>query len=177
MNDSAIGVQPVDERRSSRPGPERSPSLYEAQDLSDEERARFRAIAKESSAARAAARRGEGPSPIHPINKPALDPLDLMEQRAGNGLTSLSLFSGGGGLDLGYERAGFAHLASYEWLEPAAATLVKARPDWLVFGGDDGDVRRVDWTTTTVSTCSMAARPASRSPQPAVRREPRILGT
>jgi len=69
-----------------------------------------------------------------------------MEQQLGNGLMALSLFSGGGGLDLGYERAGFTHLASYEWLEPAAATLVKARPDWLVYGGDEGDVRYVDWT-------------------------------
>ncbi|MEU6072270.1 DNA (cytosine-5-)-methyltransferase [Micromonospora sp. NPDC047074] len=61
------------------------------------------------------------------------------------GLRSLSLFSGGGGLDLGFERAGFDHVASYEIMEDAAATIVKARPDWQVFGGEDGDVRNVDW--------------------------------
>ncbi|MFI7490793.1 DNA cytosine methyltransferase [Micromonospora echinaurantiaca] len=64
---------------------------------------------------------------------------------ASTGLRSISLFSGGGGLDIGFERAGYDHVASYEILEDAAATLVKARPDWQVYGGQDGDVRTVNW--------------------------------
>lgn len=68
-----------------------------------------------------------------------------MPQLAGNGVRALSLFSGGGGLDLGFARAGFEHVASYEILEDAAATLQKARPDWEVFGGVDGDVASMDW--------------------------------
>ncbi|MGH3443712.1 MAG: DNA cytosine methyltransferase [Nitriliruptorales bacterium] len=68
-----------------------------------------------------------------------------MPECDGNGLTSLSLFSGGGGLDLGFKRAGFEHLASYEILQEAADTLTTADPDWLVYGGDDGDVCQVDW--------------------------------
>lgn len=63
------------------------------------------------------------------------------------GLRALSLFSGGGGLDLGFDRAGYEHVASYEILEPAAATLVKAKLEWTVLGGADGDVRQVDWST------------------------------
>jgi DNA (cytosine-5)-methyltransferase 1 len=55
------------------------------------------------------------------------------------------LFSGGGGLDLGFERAGYDHAASYEIIQEAANTLVKARPDWEVHGGEDGDVRGVAW--------------------------------
>ena len=35
-----------------------------------------------------------------------LDPNDLMPSMAAHGLNALSLFSAGGGLDLGFERAG-----------------------------------------------------------------------
>ncbi len=76
---------------------------------------------------------------------PALRPVDLMLQRDDNGLRALSLFSGGGGLDLGFAQAGHRHVASYEILSDAAATLVKARPDWNVYGGPEGDVTAVDW--------------------------------
>lgn len=60
-------------------------------------------------------------------------------------MTALSLFSGGGGLDLGFERAGFAHVGSWEWLSAAGETLRANRPDWDVHSGADGDVRSVDW--------------------------------
>lgn len=81
----------------------------------------------------------------HPINTPNLRPMELMPQREGTGLRALSVFSGGGGLDLGFERAGYRHAASFEILTDAAATLKKARPDWDVHGGSDGDVTGVDW--------------------------------
>ncbi len=118
---------------------------HEPWDLTDDQRARYRRISDDSRLAKQVALRGEGPPPLHPINTPTLDPLDLMPERGANGLRALSLFSGGGGLDLGFERAGFEHLASYEILQDAANTLVKARQSWEVHGGPDGDVTQVDW--------------------------------
>jgi DNA (cytosine-5)-methyltransferase 1 len=80
------------------------------------------------------------------VNVPIFDPLQVMPLRPAHGLTSLSLFSGGGGLDLGFDRAGFQHVASYEWLQPAADTISVARPEWEVFGGPElGDVQGVAW--------------------------------
>jgi DNA (cytosine-5)-methyltransferase 1 len=68
-----------------------------------------------------------------------------MPRREVDGMSALSLFSGGGGLDLGFERAGFAHVGSWEWLAPAGETLRMNRPHWDVHSGPDGDVRNVDW--------------------------------
>lgn len=69
-----------------------------------------------------------------------------MPQRERNGLKSLSLFSGGGGLDLGFDRAGFDHVASFEIVTDAAATLSANRPQWDVRSGERGDVTRIDWS-------------------------------
>lgn len=113
--------------------------------LTDADRERYRRIADESRERKAAAVSGRGPEPVHPINVPRLDPNDLMPSCPSNGLRALSLFSGGGGLDLGFDRAGFTHVASYELLEDAASTLRQARPSWRVAGGAEGDVRGVDW--------------------------------
>ena len=124
--------------------PSRSP-YHEPWALTAEERQAFRETAQRSRAAKLAAIRGDGPPPIHPINVPGLDVSLLMPMRASCGLRALSLFSGGGGLDLGFWRAGFDHVASYEIMDAAAATLVKAHPEWDVFGGSEGDVRTVDW--------------------------------
>jgi DNA (cytosine-5)-methyltransferase 1 len=68
-----------------------------------------------------------------------------MPQRELNGLRALSLFSGGGGLDFGFDRAGFDHVASYEIVTSAAQTLRLNRPSWEVFDGKEGDVTGVDW--------------------------------
>lgn len=76
---------------------------------------------------------------------PRLNPEDLMPKLAPNRLRALSLFSGGGGLDLGFEQAGYEHVASYEILDVCARTLQKNRPQWRIFGGDSGDVQKVDW--------------------------------
>jgi DNA (cytosine-5)-methyltransferase 1 len=120
---------------------------HQPQALTAARRAWFRERAVASRSAKAAALRGDGPEPLHPIFKPNLDPLDLMPLGEPAGLVSLSLFSGGGGLDLGFDRAGFQHAASYEWLQDAAYTLQKARPDWEVHGGpEDGDVQGVSWS-------------------------------
>jgi DNA (cytosine-5)-methyltransferase 1 len=63
-----------------------------------------------------------------------------------NGLRTLSLFSGGGGLDLGFDRAGYKHIASYELIPICKETFNINRPNWKIYAGlDDGDVTKVDW--------------------------------
>ena len=50
--------------------------------------------------------------------------------------TFLSLFSGAGGLDLGFEKAGFLHTESSDILEIAVNTLRRNRSEWTVFQQD-----------------------------------------
>src|SRR5688572_25617518 len=51
----------------------------------------------------------------------------------------LGLFSGAGGLDLGFELAGFNHTESNEILPYCVDTLNKNRPKWNVIRGDIHD--------------------------------------
>lgn len=118
---------------------------HEPWELTARERAIYRERSRRSRERRKAALAGEGPAPIHDINVPVFQPIQLMPLVERDGIRALSLFSGGGGLDLGFALAGFDHVASYEILEDAAATLKKAQPDWDVRGGEDGDVRSVAW--------------------------------
>ena len=113
--------------------------------LTDDERDVYRRMSQNSREAKLRAVRGEGPEPLHAINEPRFDPLALMPARPRHDLRSLSLFSGGGGLDLGFDQAGFDHQASYEILDDAATTLLKNRPGWRVHGGVNGDVTKADW--------------------------------
>ncbi|MFA6173725.1 MAG: DNA (cytosine-5-)-methyltransferase [Kiritimatiellales bacterium] len=46
----------------------------------------------------------------------------------------VSFFTGCGGIDLGFEAAGFAHIAAFEFNELFCKTLRKNRPGWKVFG-------------------------------------------
>lgn len=69
-----------------------------------------------------------------------------MPRKPSNGLRALSLFSGGGGLDFGFERAGYSHVASYDILDVCGDTLSANRPDWQVYAGEEGDVTQVDWS-------------------------------
>ena len=87
------------------------------------------------------------PKPLHEINVPNFDPSQLMPSTRRHGLRSLSLFSGGGGLDLGFERAGYEHVASFDILEVAGRTLRTNRPRWQVFSGAGGDVTTIDWSS------------------------------
>lgn len=84
------------------------------------------------------------PSRSFPV--PKFDPSILMPKQAPNHLRTLSLFSGGGGLDLGFDLAGFEHVCSWELVSEAADTLSHNRPEWEVKGGLAGDVRSQDWT-------------------------------
>lgn len=118
---------------------------YKGRELDESERQRFRKISLASKEAKEKAQRGECEAPKHPIPTPTLDPADLMPCMGPNGLRALSLFSGGGGLDIGFDRAGYTHVASYEILPFAGEVLKAARPSWQVFSGHDGDVTQVDW--------------------------------
>lgn len=118
-------------------------------DLTDEQRDRYRATSVRSQLRKQTFLRN------HNEDAPAggiklgqrLDPEDLMPQLDRNGLTSLSLFSGGGGLDIGFERAGFAHRASIEILDVCGETLRTNRPSWEVHSGElSGDVRKVPFS-------------------------------
>lgn len=67
----------------------------------------------------------------------ALD-LEYMEP---TGYTSLGLFAGAGGLDLGFESQGFIHTEANEILPYAVDTLRHNRPDWHVVLGDVREYR------------------------------------
>jgi DNA (cytosine-5)-methyltransferase 1 len=115
-------------------------------DITEEKRDEYRQISQKSRLAKQAAEQGLHQE-LHAINKPKLDPNTLMPQLTCNGLTSLSLFSGGGGMDLGFDRSGFSHIASYELIPVCESTILKNRPNWSVFSGPEiGDVTKVDWT-------------------------------
>lgn len=115
-------------------------------DISDEKRAEYRRISHESRHAKLAAEQGLLQR-IHDVNVPNLDANDLMPVRMKNGLRALSLFSGGGGLDLGFDRAGFEHVASYELIPICKETFLLNRPSWCVYAGpNEGDVTNVDWS-------------------------------
>lgn len=113
-------------------------------ELTDEQRDRYRATSIRSQARKQAMLRGhseEAPTSGTQLGE-RLDPNDLMPQLDSNELTSLSLFAGGGGLDLGFERAGFDHRASFEILDICGQTLRANRPTWDIRSGlDAGDVR------------------------------------
>ena len=116
-------------------------------DLSDEKRAEYRKISHESRLAKVAAEQGLLKQ-IHNINIPRFKPNDLMPQLPKNGLTTLSLFSGGGGLDLGFDRAGYVHKGSYELIPICKETFTLNRPDWKTYiGPENGDVTKIDWTS------------------------------
>jgi DNA (cytosine-5)-methyltransferase 1 len=117
---------------------------YRGRELTEQQRAAFRARSQRSHRAKLHALSGQA-VPIHPVNVPAFDPRTLMPEVDPHGLAALSLFSGGGGLDLGFDRVGFSHLASFDTLEAAGETLSTNRPDWTIFAGEGGDVRAADW--------------------------------
>lgn len=63
-----------------------------------------------------------------------------------NGIPMVSFFTGCGGIDLGFEAAGYQHLAAFEFNELFCKTVRKNRPNWNIFGPPThpGDVSKVD---------------------------------
>ena len=113
--------------------------------ISEERRDWYRRVSVRSRRRKNAATTGDLAVP-RPLNVPNLDPAALMPAVAPHGLRALSLFSGGGGLDLGFEQAGFTHVASFDILDVCGATLRESRPSWEVFSGSEGDVTEQQWS-------------------------------
>ncbi len=66
----------------------------------------------------------------------------------------VSFFTGCGGIDLGFEVAGFKHLAAFEFNDLFCKTLRKNRPGWRVFGPpmDSGDISKVSEVIATLES-------------------------
>ena len=74
-------------------------------------------------------------------------PLSLDDLRKNkNHIPFVSFFTGCGGMDLGFESAGFEHIAAFEFNELFCKTLRKNRPDWDIFGPPihNGDVSKTE---------------------------------
>lgn len=86
--------------------------------------------------AKSRTKRWKGPKP------PTLD-----EMRTGPlDVPFVSFFTGCGGMDLGFEAAGYRHLAAFEINELFCKTLRHNRPEWRIFGPPthSGDVSKFD---------------------------------
>lgn len=114
-------------------------------DLTDEKREWFRQRSIQSAARKRILSSTQPVSKV--IREPRLIPATLMPLQDKCGIDSVSLFSGCGGLDIGFERAGFNHLLSVDILSICGETLKANRPNWKVLSGDEeGDVRNISWS-------------------------------
>lgn len=116
-------------------------------DLTEEQREKYRETSQRSQRRKLQLTSGVDLLAPAPAEGPGrLDPNDLMPLVPATGLSALSLFSGGGGLDVGFERAGFSHRASFEILDICGDTLRDNRPAWRVQSGATlGDVTGADF--------------------------------
>ena len=80
----------------------------------------------------------------------ALDEITSVVQ----GVPLVSFFTGCGGLDLGFEAAGYKHVAAFEFNELFCKTLRRNRPGWKVFGPPvhSGDVSKFDEVAAALRT-------------------------
>lgn len=121
-------------------------SWYDGWNISPEKRAEYSKLSRNSYKAKLKAVTENKIGYYQNINIPRFDPNILMPKLKQNELRTLSLFSGGGGLDLGFDLAGYSHAASYEILDFAAKTIKINRPSWNVFSGEEGDVTNINWS-------------------------------
>jgi DNA (cytosine-5)-methyltransferase 1 len=77
---------------------------------------------------------GKGPLTLEKLQLPA------------SGVPFVSFFTGCGGMDLGFEAAGYHHVAAFEINELFCKTLRRNRPKWRVFGPPthSGDISKFD---------------------------------
>ena len=115
-------------------------------DISEDKRQWYRDVSTRSRLRKQAARNGELEHCRQGVNVPTLRAERLMPKQKPAGLRALSLFSGGGGLDLAFDRSGYEHVGSFDILDICGATLRRSRPDWQVFSGPEGDITRVHWS-------------------------------
>ena len=73
-------------------------------------------------------------------------------RRSSNSIPFVSFFTGCGGIDIGFEAAGFDHRAAFEFEGRFCKTLRRNRPEWNVFGPptSSGDVSDVEGTVSTL---------------------------
>ncbi len=71
-----------------------------------------------------------------------------------NNIPLVSFFTGCGGMDLGFETAGFRHMAAFEFNELFCKTLRANRPKWRVFGPPthSGDVSKFEEVSAALSS-------------------------
>ena len=121
-----------------------SASWRRGNDISEEKREWFR---QKSIASASRKRRLTSLKPSEePLRESRLDIEKLMPTLSPSSIDSISLFSGCGGLDIGFERAGFDHVLSVDILDICGETLKFNRPSWKVLSGEKkGDVRNIDW--------------------------------
>lgn len=100
---------------------------------------RFGAVYDDLVYADSRSRAWAGRSPLH-LSDLASEP---------NGIPFVSFFAGCGGMDLGFEAAGFKHAAAFEINELFCKTLRRNRPMWNVLGPptNEGDVSDVEQIT------------------------------
>ena len=81
-----------------------------------------------------------------PPSESAANEIMTEERRDCCGVRMVSFFAGAGGLDVGFEQAGFSHVALFEHNELFCRTMRKNRPHWAVVGppSDSGDVSNFD---------------------------------
>lgn len=91
------------------------------------------------------------------INAAAAPALEDFKEKP-NGVPMISFFSGCGGLDLGFETAGFNHLALVEHNKLFCETIRLNRPNWRVIGPprEEGDVsKREDLLNILKNKCNI----------------------
>lgn len=92
----------------------------------------------------------------HPLNSQPFKSLHEFEKPA-HQIPYVSFFSGAGGMDLGFERAGFHHIASIDIEELFCKTLTLNRPKWTVFSGNEnGDLRNLEMVISNLEKLNVS---------------------